>query len=385
MEREYFAACTLGLEEVLAAEIKTLGGLEVRAARGGAHFRGDMALGYKANLWLRTAIRIQETLAQGKAGSRDELYELAADLDWARFMRADQTLAVDASVRDAFSTDSRFAALIVKDAIVDQFRQRVGSRPSVDRKVPDLPIKLHLRGQEATLYRDLSGASMHKRGYRPIQVKSPLNESIAAGMLLLSGWDRQGALLDPMCGSGTIAIEAAMLAGDRAPGLNRLFAFELWPDFDEDIWQDLRNDAERRAQAGTAKIPPIEAADRHRGALSLARRAAESAGVARHVRFIHSEVRRLEPAARPDAVYVNPPYGNRLGGEDDLIASWRDLGQFLRTRCGGAKAFVLSGNPELTRHVGMRADRKWPLHNGPIDCRLLRYEVRSQSEPELGS
>ncbi len=385
MEREYFAACTLGLEDVLASEIKQLGASTIRSVRGGVHFNGDLALGYSANLWLRTAIRIQETLVRGNAGSRDELYELAADLDWARFMGLDQTLAVDASVRDAFSTDSRFAALIVKDAIVDQFRKRVGSRPSVDRKVPDLPIKLHLKGQEATLYRDLSGASMHKRGYRPIQVKSPLNESIAAGLLLLSDWDRQGPLLDPMCGSGTIAIEAAMLAGDRAPGLNRLFAFELWPDFDEGIWQDLRKDAERRAQAGTAAIPPIEAADRHGGALSLARRAAETAGVGRHVHFTQSEVRRLEPAAQPDAVYVNPPWGDRLGEEDDLVASWRDLGSFLRTRCGGAKAFVLSGNPELTRHLGMRADRKWPVHNGPIDCRLLRYEVRSQSEPELGS
>jgi putative N6-adenine-specific DNA methylase len=299
-------------------------------------------------------------------------------------MAVDQTLAVDASIRDSFLNDSRFAGQIVKDAIVDQFRERQGSRPSVDRHCPDLPIKLHLRGSDATLYRDFTGTSMHKRGYRPIQVKSPLNESIAAGILLLSGWDRKAALLDPMCGSGTIAIEAALMAGDRAPGLNRLFAFELWPDFDEALWSNLRAAAEHRAQIGTARIPPIEAADRHPGALALARRAAEAAGVARHIRFTKTDVRNLEPTTRPEAIYVNPPYGERLG-EADLIASWRDLGGFLRNRCAGASAYVLSGNPELTRHLGLRTDRKWPLHNGPIDCRLLRYEVRSQTEPELGS
>ena len=382
--REYFAVCSLGLEEVLAAELRDLGASSVEPVRAGAQFRGDLRVGYRANLWLRTAIRVQETLARGEAQNRDELYDLVASLDWSQHMRVDQTLAVDASVRDSFLTDSRFGGQIVKDGIVDQFRQRHGSRPNVDRKCPDLPIKLHLYKREATLYRDLTGTSMHKRGYRPIQVKSPLNESIAAGLLLLSGWDRATSLLDPMCGSGTFAIEAALLAGDRAPGLNRLFAFEMWPDFDEDAWTELRSEAEERAEKGASDIPPIEAADRHRGALSIAKQAAETAGVTQHVRFTVANVRDLEPAFNPATIFVNPPYGDRLR-EDDLVDSWRDLGAFLRDRCGGAKAFVLSGNPELTRHLGMRASRKWPFRNGPIDCRLLQYEVRSQTRPEFGA
>jgi 23S rRNA G2445 N2-methylase RlmL len=375
MERQYFAACTLGLEDVLASELRELGARDVRSMRGGAHFTGDLALGYSANLWLRTAIRIQETLTRGDARNRDELYRLVGSLDWSRHMTVDQTLAVDASIRDTFLTDSRFAGQIVKDAVVDQFRKRLDKRPSVDRKTPDLPLKLHLRKREATLYRDLTGASLHKRGYRPIQVKSPLNEALAAGMLLISEWDRQSPLLDPMCGSGTIAIEAALLSGDRAPGIGRLFAFELWPDHDEKLWNDLRNKAEERAKAGAANIPPIEAADRHGGALSLARQAARSAGVSSHIHLTQSAIKHLEPSTPPKSVYVNPPYGERIGAED-LVESWHDLGAFLRERCKGAAAFVLSGNPELTRHLGLRAERKWPLHNGPIDCRLLRYVIR---------
>jgi 23S rRNA G2445 N2-methylase RlmL len=379
----YFAACTLGLEPALCGELDALGAQGVRPARGGAHFEGDLVLGYAANLWLRSAIRVQHVVGEGRARTERQLYDLVRRTDWSRFVHVDGTLAVDAAVKDSFLTHSGFAAQLVKDAIVDQFRQRTGRRPDVDTRRPDLPIKLLLRRDEVTLYRDLSGDSLHKRGYRPIQVKSPLNEATAAGLLLLSEWDRRSALLDPMCGSGTLVIEAALLSGDRAPGRRREFAFQRWPDFEARAWRALLDEADERARVGAASIPPIEGADRHEGALGLARLSARSAGVDSVVRFTHAAVAELVPAVPPRVVVTNPPYGERLGEGDDLEASWRDLGDLLR-RCPGASAFVLSGDPALTRFLRLRASRKWPFRNGPIDCRFVRYDIDAErgSAPE---
>lgn len=204
-------------------------------------------------------------------------------------------------------------------------------------------------------------------------MKSPLNEAIAAGILLLSGWDRASPIVDPMCGSGTFPIEAAMMAADRAPGLRRHYAFERWPDFDDHCWRALRQEAHERA---LPSLPfEIEGSDRHEGAIRLARKGAAAAGVADLVRFSVSGAADLVPRTPPRWVFVNPPYGERLGEGEDLVRSWRDLGRFLHERCGGASAFVLSGNAELTKHLGLRAARKWVVRNGPIDCRLVRYDI----------
>jgi putative N6-adenine-specific DNA methylase len=371
----YFAACTLGLEEALVSELKALGALEIQARPGGVTFGGDRRLGYAANLWLRSAIRVQEQLLLAPAGGREALYAAVASVDWRRYLGVDQTLAVDASVRDSVITHSGFAALTAKDAIVDQFRTALGRRPSVDVSAPDLPLKLVLKKDVLTLYRNLSGTSLHKRGWRPVQVKSPLNEATAAGILILSGWDRASALADPMCGSGTFLIEAALLAADRAPGLQRGFAFERWPDFDAALWSELRAQAAARARD---TLPfPLEGADRHEGAVSIARQSAQAAGVAGLVRLRVAGAAEWQPACTPAVVYCNPPWGERLGEGEDLLQSWRDLGRFLHQRCAGGRAFVLCGNPELTRHLGLRAARRWPVMNGPIDCRLLEYELRA--------
>jgi 23S rRNA G2445 N2-methylase RlmL len=322
-------------------------------------------------------VRLQEEIAVGEVRSEEALYAFVRGLEWERWLDVEQTLAVDASVRDACLTHSHYAALRVKDAIVDRFRDHRGRRPSVDTGDPDLPLKLHLRGATATLYRDLSGESLHKRGYRPVQVKSPLNEATAAGLVLLSEWDRASPLLDPMCGSATLPIEAALIAGDRAPGLRRRYAFERWSDFDRRVWKALREEARDRARAGAARIPEIAGADRHPGAIAIARRAVEAAELRDRVRLTVAEVRDLVPVPVPAVVLTNPPYGERLGAEapDDVAASWRDLGAFLHERCGGATAWILCGSPELSRHLGLRASRRVPVHNGPIDCRLLCYEI----------
>lgn len=374
MRSVYFVPCPLGVEVATENELAALGAREIATRPGGIRFRGDRALGYAANLWLRSAIRVQELLFEAQVEGPEDLYNAVRELDWRDLLSLHQTLAVDASVQNSEQLrHSKYAALVVKDAIVDQFREHSGKRPDVDRLRPDLPLKLVVQGREASLWRNLSGASLHKRGYRDIQVKSPLNEAIAAGLLQLSGWDRNSALADPMCGSGTFVIEAAMLAADRAPGLMRdQFAFETWPDFDESLFAELRREAAARARDRLDFV--IQGADHHAGALDLAKRGARLAGVSALVRFEHCRARDWTPAVAPRHIVTNPPYGERLGSDSEVAASWQELGNFLH-RCGGAHAWVLSGNPKLTKFLGLKASSKLPVKNGPIDCRWVGYEI----------
>jgi len=375
----YYAACTLGLEPVLADELRQIGADGVEARRGGVAFRGDRRTGMQACLWVRSAVRVQEELIRGRVADRDALYRLASSVDWLRMITHLQTLAVDCSARDSFANDTRFPSLVVKDAVVDQFRERGGKRPDVDRERPDLPLKIVLQGSEAILYRDLGGAPLHKRGYRQLSHKSPLNEATAAGLLLLTDWRGDGPLCDPMCGSGTFLIEAALLATDRAPGLKRQFAFERWRDCDLSAWRQLREEAELRAGRGAGRALQLCGNDRHPGAVALAKTAAHEAGVS-GIQFGNLPVRDYVPPTPPSVVVTNPPYGERLD-EPDLEDNWRDLSTFLHGQCRGATAYVLCGNPELTRLLGLRADRKQPVHNGPIECRWLRYAIDRQERP----
>jgi putative N6-adenine-specific DNA methylase len=380
-EISYYAACNLGLEEVTAKEIADLGGRAIRSQRGGVQFTGDKKLGYAACLWLRSAIRVQEVLAVGSVRDKGGLRRFIDGLDWQRYIAVDQTLSVDASIRDSFLNHSLYAAQFVKDVIVDQFRGRHGKRPSVDTRDPELPLKLHLRRDRATLYRDLSGASLHKRGYRPIQVKSPLNEATAAGLILLTGWDRRSPLLDPMCGSGTFVIEAAMLASDRAPGLERDFAFQQWPDFSSGLWRELVLDARNRARAGMRHLPSLEATDHHAGAIGLARRSIDAAGFQDRICVQRAGLDELEPKTAPALVVTNPPYGERLGDMGEVEETWASLGRFFRRLTPPLTAFVLSGDPQLSRQLRLRASRRFAVRNGPIDCRWLQYPLQvRQSE-----
>jgi len=375
MDDRFDATCTLGLEQVLAGELAALGARQVAPRRGGVRFAGDPSLAARACLWLRSATRVRQQLAAFGVATADDLYAGAAAVPWERMIGSDDTIAVDASVRDAVLRHSGYAGLKVKDAIVDRVREREGRRPDVDRERPALAVKLVLQRDRARLYRDLSGESLHKRGYRPAQVRGPLNEATAAGLLLLAGWDGTRALLDPMCGSGTFVIEAAWIALDRAPGLTRPFAAERWRDHDAALWARARAEAEQRARASLDV--PIGGADAHAGALAIARAAAGRAGVASLVRLVESDVERLEPPVAPGFVITNPPYGERLGEGAALERTWRALGTFLKRRCDGARAHVLSGDPALSRHLRLRASRRWPVRNAGIDCRLLRYEIRA--------
>jgi putative N6-adenine-specific DNA methylase len=377
----FFATCASGLEDVLAEELRgpRIGAKEIRPGSSGVHFRGTLPTGYRANLWLRTAVRVLVRLERAPTPGPDALYEWIRRIAWERLMSVDQTLSVDARVWDSNLTHSRFAAFRVKDAICDRFRERVGSRPDVDPTAADLPLFLHVFKNHATLYRDMSGQSLHKRGYRSAMHRSSLNECVAAGLLLLSGWDRRADLADPMCGSGTIAIEAALLALERAPGLlrRRPFPFEAWPDFDRKLWGELRTEA--RACA-LDKLPcRIMANDSHAGAVSLARRDASAARL-HDDRFTigRADVEHYVPPALPALVVSNPPWGERLAEEAEL--AWRKLGRWLKARCGGASAHLLSGNPGLTRFLGLKATRRHPLQIGRVDCRLIRYDIQDRAD-----
>jgi len=375
-----FSPCALGVEDALADELRAVGATDLRIQRGGIEYQADREVLYRANLWLRTAIRVQERIAEFEAESSEALYEAASRIDWSRFLLVDQTLAIDASVHSERFRHSGYAAQVTKDAIVDQFREKHGSRPSVDRKRPVLPLKLVIQDTRVLLYRNYSGRSLHKRGWRPIQVKSPLNEATAAGLLLLSDWDRESPLVDPMCGSGTFVIEAALIAARMPPGGKRRFAFEFWPDFDADLWQRIRDES-RSGQRDSLDFD-LEGADSHRGAIQLARQGAQRAGVDRLVRFHERSMASYTPSAN-GTIIVNPPYGKRIAAGREAVDAWRQLGRFLHQRGKGTVAWVLCGNRELTRHLGLRSDRKLRVSNGSIDCRFLRYEVsdRSGSEP----
>jgi putative N6-adenine-specific DNA methylase len=373
---ELFAMCTKGLEDVLAREVADLGGTDVRPGRGSVAFFATREVMYKAHLHLRTAVRILKPVADGEVESPDDLYDMVRSVDWSRYMGVDGTLAVEASVRDSAITHSGYAALTVKDAVVDHFRDLTGRRPSVDRQNPDLGLALRIFRNQATLSLDATGDSLHKRGYRPIQVKSPLNEALAAGIVMIAGVtpDDGAVLADPMCGSGTLPIEAALIAGRVAPGIMReRFAFHAWPDFDRALWER----CEAAAVDAARPFAPgrFFAADVHAGALSLARKSAVAAGVGPAVSFTVSDVAEWSPPAAPKIVVVNPPYGERLGEAEQLPAVYKALGTFLKRKCAGAVAYVLSGNPELTKHIGLKAAGKRVLFNGPIECRLLRYEI----------
>ena len=369
----HLAQCTRGLEQVLAQELGDLGARDATIVAGGVLFQADPALACRAAFWLRSAVRVLEPVVSGTVADFDELYALTSRARWEDLLGVRKTFAVRATVTNGPFTDRHFAALRVKDAVVDRIRAKRGARPSVDRRDPDVPLRLVVRGRDAHLFRDLAGDSLHRRGYRPVQVRSPLPEAVAAGLLLLSGWDRASPLLDPMCGSGTFVIEATAMAADRAPGFARKFAAERFPDADPRIWKCLREEAADRLRRSLSF--GLLGVDRHAGAVGIARSSARAAGLSHLMRFEIADAAVFEPPFPPAVVVANPPWGERLGEGADLVASWRALGTLLR-RCPGAHAWVLSGAPELTRHMGLRSSRRWPVRIGQLDARWLHYEMR---------
>ena len=376
MVRErYFATCGRGIEPMLADELLALGAAEVTPGRGGVAFAGPRALLYRANLWLRTAVRVLRPILEATVRSPDELYEAVGGLDWSAYLTPNHTLAVDCNVRDSALTHSKYAALRVKDAICDQFLAKCGRRPSVDVEEPMVGLNLHVYRDQAVLSLDSSGQSLHKRGYRPIQTRAPLNEALAAALVLRTGWRGDVPFADPLCGSGTLPIEAAWLALRRPPGLTRRrFGFMGWMDYDVRLWTDLRDEARR----GVLKaLPaPVLGSDVRGDAVAFATSNARAAGIGHLLHFDKRDVRDFRPPeGTPGVLVCNPPYGERLGEEKELRGLYRLLGEVCRERLGGWTVWVLTGKQRLAREIGLEPAEQVPLYNGKIPCRLLKFEL----------
>jgi putative N6-adenine-specific DNA methylase len=369
----YFATCARGIEMVLAQELRDLGAADVAPGRGGVHFAGDRALLYRANLWLRTAIRVLMPILEAGVTTPDELYDAVRTIDWSRYLTPDQTLAVDCNVRDSQLTHSKYAALRTKDAICDQFVERVGRRPSVDVDEPMVGLNLHIYRDQAVLSLDSSGESLHKRGYRPILTKAPLNEALAAALILMTDWKPETPFVDPLCGSGTLPIEATWIGLRRPPGLTRhRFGFQGWLDFDIGLWTRVRDEARRGVGK---KLPaPIIGADARRDAIAFARSNARAAGVGHLTTFEVKDVRAFRPpTGPPGTILCNPPYGERIGEEKELRALYRTLGEVFQEHCRGWSAYVFTGNASLAKEIGIAPVEQVPLFNGKIPCRLLKF------------
>ncbi len=384
MLQHLFVTAPKGLEELLAEELASLGALGVKLARAGVHCDGDLASAYRICLWSRLANRVLWPLAEFEAADADALYAAARQVPWSAHLTPEDTLAVDCIGTNQGIQHSHFGALRVKDAVVDHFRELKQDRPSVQRDQPDLRINLHLRGKHAALSLDLSGDSLHRRGYRAQGGPAPLKENLAAAILLRAGWPEAaadgGGLLDPLCGSGTLLIEGAWMAADRAPGLDRRhYGFLGWRQHDEALWQGLLEEARGRALAGLARLPPLLGLDRHARVLEAAEANAELAGLGGRIRF---ERRGLEWLQAPDwkgLAVTNPPYGERLGERDEVEALYATLGERLRTGFAGWRASVLTADVELGKQMGLRAHRMHKLYNGALECRLLHFEVTPEN------
>ena len=385
---EFFVSCPRGLEYLLRDELLALGADAAHEALAGVRVEGNLELAYRACLHSRLASRVLWPLAQFEAADEEALYAGVKAIDWSAHLTAEGTLAVDAVVSRSNVRHNRFAAQRVKDAIVDQFREREDVRPSVDTERPDVRVNLRLKRNRAMLSLDLAGAPLHRRGWRSGQGEAPLKENLAAAVLLRADWPRiyaeGGAFVDPMCGSGTLLIEAAWMAADIAPGLHReYFGFLGWRGHDAALWQRLHEQARARAEDGLRALRPcFYGSDRDERVLRIAVRNCQAAGVAGFVQLETHDVARLPAAtAERGLVVTNPPYGERLGDRQHLPQLYRLLGQVLRERYPGWHAAVLCGDAELGHALGVRADKRYTLYNGMLETALVIFDLRAAGAP----
>ena len=370
----FFAPCPRGLEAPLAAELSALGATYVTPVDGGVSFAGALELAYHVNLESRLASRVLWRVGHGRYRSEDDLYALARSLDWPRLFRAERTLRVDVAATRSPLQSLEFATLKVKDAVCDRFRDAAGKRPSVDKQRPDVRVHAFLGEREATLYLDTSGEALFKRGYRRETDLAPLRENLAAGLIALSGWTPGTPLLDPMCGSGTIAVEAALIAADRAQGLTRTFGFQKLAWYDGPTWQRIRQRAHDRVRPA-GETATIFASDLDARVLDQCRANLATAGVAAFVAVENADVL-ARAAPTPQGVLIaNPPYGVRLDSDAALAAFYPKLGNALKQRFAGWSAHLFSGDPRLPKLIGLKPSRRTPLYNGAIECRLYRFEM----------
>lgn len=368
---EMIAKTFQGLEEVLAQELISLGANEIEIGRRMVSFSGDKELMYKANFCLRTAIRILKPIKQFKAKNADEVYEQIKAIQWEEFLNPDRTFAVDAVVFSEEFRHSKFVSYKVKDAIVDYFREKCNKRPSVRINKPDVLLNIHIAETKCTLSLDSSGESLHRRGYRQEAVEAPLNEVLAAGMIMMTGWKGECDLIDPMCGSGTIPIEAALIARNIAPGVFRKgFAFEKWIDFDQDLFDTIYNDDSQEREFEHK----IYGYDNNPKANEIAIYNIKAAGVSKDVILKLQPFQQFEQPANKSMLITNPPYGERIS-TNDLLGLYSMIGERLKHAFAGNIAWVLSYREECFDQIGLKPTKKIPLFNGALECEFRQYEI----------
>ena len=375
-----------GLEPVLAQELIELGANEVQMGRRAVSFQGGKALLYRANLCLRTASRVLVIIKNEKLKIKNErtkpedmLYETVKAIDWSRYMTVDTTFSIDATVYSETFRNSRFVTYRVKDAVADYWSEKEGRRPNVKVTNPDLYIQVHIANEEVTVCLDSSGESLHKRGYRVANTEAPINEALAAGMLLIAGWKGQSDFYDPMCGSGTLPIEAALIARNIAPGIFRKeFAFEKWRDFDPDLWSDIYNDdsAEREF------THTIYGSDASYYAIQQAAKNVKAAGVQKDIQLkqirmeeIQIKNQKSQITNASPLVMINPPYGERLASNKDMEELYGKIGTALKHQFAGSTAWIISSNDAAMKCIGLKPSRKMRLLNGELDCQFNKYDL----------
>ena len=372
-EFQMLAKTFKGLEQVLASELIDLGANNVQVERRAVSFTGDKRMLYTANFCLRTASRILVPIATFKAKKTDDIYEQVKQLDWAQYMTAKTTFLIDATVYSDLFRHSQFITYRVKDAIVDWWMEHGGVRPSVQLTNPDIYLNVHISGDIVTLSLDSSGESLHKRGYRVANTQAPINEALAAGMLLLAGWKGQSDFYDPMCGSGTLLIEAALIARNIAPGIYRKgFAFEKWADFDADLFEDIysddsrERDFEHKIYGTDAGFYTVQAATKN----------VHSANLQRDIEVKQIRVQELRLADKNTEnalVMMNPPYGERLSQDKDVLRLYQDMGTTLKHQFSGASAWIISSNEEALKCIGLKPAKRIHLVNGDLECLFNKY------------
>jgi len=359
-----------GLENVLADEIKALGGESVLVERRAVSFVGDQEMMYKANFHLRTAIKILKPIAEFEVTNRDELYDHAKEIPWTNYLALGKSFAIDATVQSEMFVNSMFASLRVKDAIADQFREATGKRPSVNSDDPDIRINVHLMNNHCTLSLDSSGDSLHKRGYRIGQGEAPINEVLAAGMIMLTGWHGEKDFFDPMCGSGTLLIEAAMIAKGIPPGMYRKsFGFEQWPDFNEKLFAEIYNGEYEKEFEGKIYGSDISPMD-----IALAKANVKNASLSKVIELQVQDFINSEPPFANGIIITNPPYGERMKPQS-ITELYASVGNTLKNKFAGFEAWIITSSEDGLKSIGLKPAKKIDLYNGALACSFRCFEL----------
>jgi putative N6-adenine-specific DNA methylase len=369
----FFATCPRGLERVLAAELAQLGADSIQAVDGGVGFAGELASCYAVNLESRVASRVLWRVGEAGYRSEHDVYEAARGIEWPRWFSPEHTIRVNVAAIKSPIRSLDFVTLRVKDAVCDVFRAANGRRPDVDTRSPDVRVHAFLTRDKAVFYLDTSGEALFKRGWRSAAGAAPLRENLAAGILKLAGWTVPTSLLDPMCGSGTFLVEAAMLALDAAPGLGRAFGFEKLANFDSKAWATLLERA--RARRRGPQPLPIYGSDKSGNALKLARDNLVAVGLEAAVQLKQKDVLDGGPPAAAGIIVMNPPYGERLADRDELTVFYPKLGDVLKQRYSGWTAYILTADLRLAKLIGLAASKRTPLYNGALECRLFEFKL----------